>query len=86
MSIREKIIRDYIGKINFVKDDWSMHTISNDLKGMLGETPAFDVSYQKDVMLNEFSGKAQEIKKVSKVSVVFTDDNNKIKKIELLVK
>jgi hypothetical protein len=85
MSIKEGLIKEYLMRVDFKNDDWSMHTITSDMQKFLGETPAFDVFYKKDVMVNEVSGRSQEIKKVSKVSVIFTDDNNKIRKIEFLI-
>jgi hypothetical protein len=36
-------------------------------------------------MVNEFTGEAKEFKDVSKVQIIFTDTDDRFKKIELLV-
>ena len=84
-SIKEMMVREYMSNINFRADDWSLSRIKEDLRKMLGEEPAVDVHYKKDVMVNEFTGEAKEFKDVSKVQVIFTDVNDHFKKIEFLV-
>lgn len=84
-SIKEMMIREYMAAINFKTDDWSLTRIKEELRKFLGEEPAIDIIYKKDVMVNEFTGEAKEFKDVSKVQVVFTDTDDKFKKIEFLV-
>ena len=36
-------------------------------------------------MVNEVSGESKEIEKIEKVSIIFTDTNDKISKIEILI-
>lgn len=83
--MKEMMVREYMAAINFRTDDWSLTRIKEDLRKFLGEEPAIDVIYKKDVMVNEFTGEAKEFKDVSKVQVVFTDTNDKFKKIEFLI-
>lgn len=85
MSLKELSIRDYISKINFKTDNWTYHILEEDMKKFLGERPALEVIYQKDVMVNEVSGESKEIEKISKVSIIFTDLDMKIKKLEILI-
>ena len=84
-SLKEISIRDYISKINFKSDDWKISQITEDMKRFLGEEPGIDIIYKKDVMINELRGEAEEIKAVQKVSIVFTDLDEKFKKIEFLI-
>jgi hypothetical protein len=84
-SLKVSAIKEYLSKIDFKHDDWSMNQISQDMKKFLGETPAVDVSYKKDVMVTEVTGESREIKKINKISIVFTDTDDKIKKLEILV-
>jgi len=83
-SLKEQAIRDYIAKINF-KQDWNYKVIEENMRKFLGERPFLDVSYKKDVMLNEVSGEAKEIKTLEKISVIFTDTDDSIKRIEILI-
>jgi hypothetical protein len=83
-SLKEQAIRDYIAKINF-KQDWNYKVIEENMRKFLGERPFLDVTYKKDVMLNEVSGEAKEIKTLEKISVIFTDTDDKPKKIEILL-
>ena len=76
-SLKEQAIREYIAKVNF-KKDWSYSKIEEDMRKFLGERPSLDIEYVKDVMLNEVSGEAKEIKRISKLSVVFKDLDNKV--------
>jgi len=84
-SLKEIAIRDYISKINWKTDNWSYQRLEEDMKKFLGERPSLDVQYKKDVMVNEVSGESKEIEKLVKVSVIFTDTNDKIKKMEILL-
>jgi hypothetical protein len=55
------------------------------MRRFLGEEPGIDVIYKKDVMVNEFSGEAKEFVDVDKIQIVFTDTDDKFKKIEFVV-
>ena len=84
-SLKEMSIRDYISKINFKSDDWKISQITEDMKRFLGEEPGIDIIYKKDVMVNEFTGEAKEFKQIDKVQIVFTDLDNKFKKLEFII-
>lgn len=84
-SLKETAIREYISKINWRKDNWDYKTIEEQMRKFLGERPSLEVKYQKDVMVNEISGESKEFSKLVKVSVVFTDTNDQIKRIEILI-
>lgn len=84
-SLKEISIRDYISKINFKSDDWKISQITEDMKKFLGEEPGIDIIYKKDVMVNEFTGEAKEFKQIDKVQIVFTDLDNKFKKLEFII-
>ena len=84
-SMKEMAIREYISKIDFVRDDWKLSQIKEDMRRFLGEEPGIDIMYKKDVVLNEFLGEAEEIKKVERISIVFTDLDDKFKKLEFLI-
>jgi hypothetical protein len=83
-SLKEQAIRDYISKVNF-KTEWNYAKIEEDMRRFLGERPFLDVKWKKDVMLNEVSGEAKEIKALEKISVIFTDTDDKMKKIEIRI-
>jgi len=83
--MKEIAIRDYISKINFKVDDWKLSQIKEDMRRFLGEEPGIDVVYKKDVMVNEFTGEAREFKDVDKISIIFTDLDNRFKKIEFII-
>jgi hypothetical protein len=82
-SLKEIAIRDYVSKIDWRRDNWSYQIIEEDMKRFLGERPSIDVKYIKDVMVNEFSGVSSEVLKIDKVSIIYTDTDEKIKKIEI---
>lgn len=84
-SMKEESIRNYVASIDFNRDDWRLSKIKEDLRRFLGEEPGIDIIYKKDVILNEFLGEAEEIKKVERISIVFTDLDDKFKKVEFLV-
>ena len=84
-SLKEIAIRNYLAKINWKTDNWSYQRIEVDMMKFLGERPSLDVQYKKDVMVNEVSGESKEIEKLVKVAVIFTDTNEKITKIEVLI-
>lgn len=84
-SLKEMSIREYIERIDFNSPDWSINHIKEDMRRFLGEEPAIDVVYKKDVMLNEFTGKAQEVKAIDKIQIVFTDTDDRFKKLEFKI-
>jgi hypothetical protein len=84
-SMKEIAIREYISQIDFKRDDWKLSEIKEHMRKFLGEEPGVDILYKKDVMINELRGEAEEIKAVQKVSIVFTDLDEKFKKIEFLI-
>ncbi len=83
--MKEELIRKYLLSIDFENDDWKLSDMREGMKIFLGEIPSIDVQYEKDSMLNEESGESEVIEKVKKISIVFTDDSDKFKKIEFLV-
>lgn len=84
-SLKEMSIREYISKINFKTDDWKLSKIKEDMRKFLGEEPGIDVIYKKDVMVNEVTGEAKEFKDISKIQIIFTDTDDKFKKVEFIV-
>ena len=84
-SMKEAAIRDYVSRIDFKNDDWKLSKIKEDMRKFLGEEPGIDIIYKKDVMINEVTGKAQEIKDIDKVQIIFFDTDERFKKIEFTV-
>ena len=84
-SMKEMAIREYISKIDFKNDDWSINKIKEDMRRFLGEEPGLDIIYKKDIMLNEVTGKAHEIKNIDKIQIVFTDTDDRFKKLEFII-
>lgn len=84
-SMKEISIREYISNVDFNREDWSLSKIKEDMRRFLGEEPGIDVVYKKDVILNEILSEAQEISKVDRISIVFTDLDDKFKKVEFLI-
>ena len=81
-SMKENAIREYILNIDFTREDWKTSIIKEDMRKFLGEEPGIEVQYKKDVILNEVKGEAEEIRKPEKISIVFTDLDDKFKKLE----
>ena len=84
-SLKETAIREYISKIDWKRDNWSYEILENDMKKFLGERPTLDVKYEKDVMVNEVSGESKEFNRLTKVSVIYTDTDDRIKKYEIII-
>lgn len=85
VSMKAELIKKYMSDVNFRSDEWSIHEMTQDMRKFLGETPSIDVSWAKDVMVSELTGKAKEIRVLEKVTVVFTDTDDRIKKLEFKV-
>jgi hypothetical protein len=85
-SMKENAIRNYIASIDFKRDDWRLPEIKENLRKFLGEEPGIDISYKKDVILNEFKGEAEEIRAVQKITILFSENlDNQLKKLEFLI-
>lgn len=83
-SLKETSIRQFISQIDW-KTNWNYQVIEEEMRRFLGERPVLDIKWKKDVMVNEFSGESKEISKIEKISVIFTDLDDKIKKIEFSI-
>lgn len=81
-SMKEMAIRDYISKIDFKHDDWKLSELKENMRKFLGEEPGIEVVYKKDVMVNEFTGESKEFLDIDKIQIVFTDTDDKFKKLE----
>jgi len=84
-SLKEMSIREYVSQIDFKNDDWKLSKIKEDMRRFLGEEPGIEVLYKKDVMLNEVSGEAKEFVDVDRIQIIFTDTDEKFKKIEFIL-
>ena len=84
-SMKEISIREYISNIDFKNDDWKLPKIKEDMRRFLGEEPGIEVVYKKDVMVNEVSGESKEFVDVDKIQIIFTDTDDKFKKIEFII-
>jgi len=82
--MKEAAIREFLSKVDWSKN-WSYQVLENEMKSFLGERPTLDIKYQKDVSINENTQETIEIQKLVSVSVIFTDDKDKIKKLEFLI-
>lgn len=83
-SMKETAIRQFIGQIDW-KNNWNYQIIEEEMRRFLGERPSLDVKWKKDVMVNEFTGESKEINKIEKICVIFTDLDEKIKKLEFII-
>jgi len=84
-SMKEMAIRDYISKIDFRNDDWKLPKIKEEMRRFLGEEPGIEIVYKKDVMVNEFTGESKEFLDVDKIQIIFTDTDDRFKKLEFLL-
>ena len=85
MSLKENAIRDYISNIDSKSDEWKLSRIKQDMRRFLGEEPGIDIIYKKDVMVNEVSGESKEFMDVEKIQIIFTDTNDRFRKLEFIV-
>ena len=84
-SMKEMSIRQYISNIDFKRDDWKLTKIKEDMRRFLGEEPGIDIIYKKDVMINEFTGKSKEFLDIDKIQIIFTDIDDRFKKLEFII-
>lgn len=77
---KEQIITNYISDIDFNKNDWSYRKIQEDLRRLIGEAPAINFNYQKDVILNELNSEAREVSVIKSIDVIYSPDLNEVAK------
>jgi len=83
--MKENLIREYLMSVDFNGENWKVSKFKEDMRKFLGEEPGIQIDYKKDVILNEVKGEAEEIKKIEKISIVFTDLDDKFRKLEFLI-
>jgi hypothetical protein len=84
-SMKENLIREYLMSVDFNGENWKVSKFKEDMRKFLGEEPGIQIDYKKDVILNEVKGEAEEVKKIEKISIVFTDLDDKFRKLEFLI-
>jgi hypothetical protein len=84
-SLKESFIREYITQIDFKRDNWKLSKMKEDMRKFLGEEPGIEVVYRKDVMINETTQEPVEFVDVDKIEIIFTDLDNRFKKLEFHV-
>ena len=85
MSIKEQLIRDLISNYDFADKNWSLSAIESKLHKFLGEIPAINVVYKKDVILYEGSKEPKESLEIEKIEIIFFDLDDKFKKLEFSI-
>lgn len=82
---KEQIITEYLGNIDF-SGDWSYKTIQRELHKLIGEEPAINVKYEKDVYISELNSEAKEINRVDKIDIVFSPNlDRKVKTLSFTI-
>jgi hypothetical protein len=84
-SMTENSIQDFIMSVDFKSEEWSVDLIKEAIQRMTGEQPGVKINYQKDVLINEIKGEATEYKKLNSIEIVFTDLDDKIKRVEYII-
>tara|TARA_R110000772_G_scaffold2410_4_gene8493 strand:- start:5773 stop:6063 length:291 start_codon:yes stop_codon:yes gene_type:complete len=83
---KEQIISDYLGTIDFLKDDWSYKKIQEGLKKLIGEEPAISFNFKKDAIINEFNSESTEVTIVESVDIIYSPDlNEKFKRLSFKI-
>jgi hypothetical protein len=83
--LKEDAITNYIKSINF-DGNFNVEQIQNDLKLMLGESPAVKIEWGADQVINEISGANEgRIEKVRSVKVFYTNYKGEVKKVEYYI-
>lgn len=82
--MKGELIRNYISTIDF-RTEWDHNIIREDLKRILGEEPAIDVKWKRDVRINELRGKSEVFMEPETLDVIFTDVDDKIKKLSFKI-
>ncbi len=85
VSLKESAINNYIGNLNLRQEDLNLNQIEQDLIKLLGERPSVQPKWVRDAMLLEDRKSAREIKRLDSISIIFTDLDDKIKKIEIKI-
>ena len=67
------------------KETTGLINVSKKIWKSLGERPTLDVKYQKDVMVNEVSGESKEFNRLESISVIYTDTDDRIKKLQIVI-
>lgn len=84
-SIKESQIMDFLSKIDLTSKNLSLNQLEIDLAKICGERPSIQPSWRKDILLTENNRKSIEIKKLDSISIIFTDLDEKFKKIEIKI-
>ncbi len=82
--MKESLIKDYVSGIDF-RGNWGLSKMKEDMKRFIGEEPGIDVIWEKDAVLNEDTDEPEIIERVKKLIIVFTDTDEKYKKLEFLI-
>ena len=79
-TITESNINNFMSGIDF-KGNWTVNEIKQGIQKFTGELPGVQINYKKDISINEIKGEVTEVKKVDNIEIVFTDLDNRIKRL-----
>ena len=80
-SIKLEAIKSVIMNYNF-EGDWKVKDVKEKIRLLIGENVGMQIQYMKDAKINEVLGKAEEITVIDKISITFTDVDDKIKTVD----
>ncbi len=80
-SIKLETIKKILLSYKF-EGDWRVKDIKEQIKIAIGEEVGLNILYKKDAKINEVLNKAEEINVIDKISITFTDLDDKIKTVD----
>jgi uncharacterized protein Veg len=80
-SIKLETIKNIILSFQF-ENQWKIKDIKEKIKLSIGEEVGLNISYKKDVIINEVLNKAEVLKVIDVISITFTDVDDKIKTVD----
>lgn len=73
-SFKELAILEYLSRIDFKRDKWSVQGIQADLRRILKEEPAVDIDWQRVARVNEILQTEEIIEQPRTLTVWYTTD------------
>ena len=77
-SFKEQAILEYLGRIDFKRDKWTIAQIKADLKRILHEEPAVDLVWERSARINEILQTEEITERVNSLTVWYTTDGERL--------
>ena len=80
-NMKEAAIYEFLRKIDFKRDKWTIQSLKEGLQRALGEKPGVDIGWLKTMRITESGGEPVPVEVPTSITIYYTTDDVSGKKV-----